>query len=59
MLPGAINTAFAGTSIKVKKVTNARTIANALNDNLVKGMLSEVDKLHLYFTFPVTTATAE
>ena len=41
----------------VKKVTNVRIIANALNDNnLVKGMLSEVDKLFcLYFTFPVTS----
>ena len=61
MLPGAINTAFAGTSVKVKKVTSARTIADALDDsNLVKGMFSEVDKvLRLYFTFPVTSATAE
>ena len=61
MLPGAITTVFAGTSVKVKKVTNARTIADALNDNnLVKGMFSEVDKLlRLYFTFPVTSATAE
>ena len=61
MLPGAINTAFAGTSIKVKKVINARTIADALNNNnLVKSMLSEVDKLlRLYFKFPVTSVTAE
>ena len=61
MLAGAINTAFAGTSVKVKKVTNARTIADALNySNLVKGMFSEIDKvLRLYFTFPVTSATAE
>ena len=53
MLPGAIDT--------VKKVTNVRTIVDALNDsNLVKGMFSEVDKvLCLYFTFPVTSATAE
>ena len=61
MLPGAVTTAFTGTSVKVKKVTNARTIADALTDNnLVKGMFSEVDKLlRLYFTFPVTSATAE
>ena len=60
MLSGIINTAFADTSVKVKKVTNARTIADALNDNnLVNGMLSEVDKvLCLYFTFPVMSATA-
>ena len=63
MLLGAITTAFAGTctSVTVKKVTHARTIANALiENNLVKGMFSEVDKLlRLYFTFPVTSATAE
>ena len=61
MLPGAITTAFAGTSVKVKKVTNARTIADALIDNnLVMGVFSEVDKLlRLSFTFPVTSATAE
>ena len=47
MLPGAITTAVAGTSVKVKKA-NARTIADALIDNsLVKGMFSEVDKLRL------------
>ena len=46
MLPDAINTAFA-TLVKAKKVTNVRTIADALNkNNLVKGMLSEVDILH-------------
>ena len=58
MLPGVITT---GTSVKVKKVTNARIIADALIDNnLVKGMFSEVDELlRLYFTFPVTSATAE
>ena len=52
MLPDAINTAFA-TSVKVKKVINVRTIADTLNqNNLVKGMLSKVDKLlHIYFTF--------
>ena len=60
MLPDAINTPFAS-SVKVKKGTNVRTIADTLNQNsLVKGMLSEVDKLlHIYFTFPVTSATAE
>ena len=55
-----IKTAFIG-SIPVTKVTNVRTIAEAMNKSDVsKAMLSEVDKLlKLYFTFPVTTATAE
>ena len=60
MLPDAISTAFAGSSIKVK-VTNVRTIADALNQNkVIKHMLGEVDKLlRAYLTFPVTSATAE
>ena len=43
------------------KVTNIRTIAEAMNtSDIYKTMLSEVNKLlKLYFTFPVTTATAE
>ena len=47
--------------MKIKKVTNVRTIAEAMNKSTIyKGMLGEVDKLlKLYFTFPVTTATAE
>ena len=61
MLPDAIKTAFAGSAINVKKVTNVRTIADALDQNsIIKGMLSEVDKLlRAYLTFPVTSATAE
>ena len=48
MLAGAINTTFAGTSVKVKKVTNVRTIADALNgNNLVKGMFSEIDNFKI------------
>ena len=45
----------------VKQVTNIRTNADALNQStMVKGMLSEVDKLlRAYFTFPITSATAE
>ena len=40
MLPDAINTAIAGTTIHV------RTIADTLNQNkIVKSMLGEVDKL--------------
>ena len=48
-------------SIPVTKVTNVRTTAEAMNtSDIYKTMLSEVNKLlQLYFTFPVTTATAE
>ena len=60
MLSDTIKTALDGT---VKTVTNVRTIADALNQSsIVRGMLSEVDKLvqaYMYFTFPVTSATAE
>ena len=58
ILPDTITTAFTGS---VKKVTNVRTIAEALNQsNIVKGMLGEVDKVvRVYLTFPVTSATAE
>ncbi len=58
MLPDMIKTAFAGA---ITKVTNIRTIADGMNQNeIYKGMLSEVDKvLKIYFTFPVTSATAE
>ena len=61
MLPDAISTAFAGSAINIKKVTNVRTIADTINQSdFVKGMLSEVDKLlRAYLTFPVTSATAE
>ena len=47
--------------ILVTKVTNVRTIAAAMNtSDIYKTMLSEVNRLlQLYFTFPVTTATAE
>lgn len=55
-----IKTANAET-VPVTKVTNVRTIASAMNaSDIYKTMLSEVDKvLKIYFTFPVTTATAE
>ena len=38
-----------------------RTIANGMQKSeIYKGMLSEIDKaLKIYFTFPVTSATAE
>ena len=55
-----IKTALSG-SIPIQTVTNVRTIAEPMNKgDIYKTMLSEVDKiLKLYFTFPVTTATAE
>lgn len=45
----------------VTKVTNVRTISDAMNTSTVyKTMLGEVDKLlKLYYTFPVTTASSE
>ena len=51
MLPDALKTAFAGSS-SIKAVTSVRTIAEALNQSeVVKGMLSEVDKvLKAYLT---------
>ena len=58
MLPDLINTALAGS---IKKVTNVRTIVDALvKSDIYQNMLCEVNKvILLYFTFPVTTATAE
>jgi len=54
MIPNMIKTAFDGS---VKKVTIMRTLRDAMNNSEVyRGMLSGVDKL--YFTFPVTSATA-
>ena len=55
-----IKTAFSGI-VAVTKITNVRTIAEAMNkSDIYKTMLNEIDKLlKLYFTFPVTTATAE
>ena len=60
MLPDSIKTAFSGSS-SVNTVTSIRTIVEALNQSeVVKGMLSEVDKvLKAYLSFPVTSATAE
>ena len=58
MIPDMIKTAFNGS---IKKVTTLRTLTDAMNKSeIYKGMLSEVDKLlKVYFTFPVTSATAE
>ena len=60
MLPDLIKTAFKD-SVPMKKVTNVRTIAEAMEQSTIyKDMLSEVDKvLKIFFTFPVTSATAE
>ena len=57
MIPNLIKTAFADNNIiTIKKVTNVRTITDAMNQSeIYKGMLNEVDKLlKIYFTFPVT-----
>ncbi len=45
----------------IKSVTNVRTIAEGMSQSeMFKRTLGEVHKvLKLYFTFPVTTATAE
>ena len=58
MLPDVIKTALDGT---IKIVTNVRTIADAMmKSDIYQNMLCEVNKvLLLYFTFPVTTSTAE
>ena len=46
---------------QVHTVTNVRTIVEAMNKSeIYKSMLTDVYKLlQLYFTFPVTTSTAE
>ena len=58
ILPDVIKTAFDG---NIKRVTNVRTITDAMmKSDIYQNMLCEVNKvLLLYFTFPVTTSTAE
>ena len=58
MLPDMVKTASEG---QIKAITNVKTIASLMEQsNVYKGMLSEIDKvLRIYFTFPVTSATAE
>ena len=48
-------------TMAIKVVTNVRTIADTMQESeIYKGMLTEIDKvLKIYFTFPVTSATAE
>ena len=58
MLPDAIKTS----ATKIKKVTKINTFnCSVLNDQPgMKGLLSEVHKLlRIYYTIPVTTASAE
>jgi len=61
MLADMIKTAFSDSSTEIKRVTTLRTIADAMNQSgIYKKMFGEVDKvLKIYFTFPVTTSTAE
>lgn len=58
LVPDMVKTASEG---RISKVTNVRTLGDLLNQSRIyKDMLSEVNKLvNLFFTFPVTTATAE
>ena len=57
MVPDMIKTAVT-CELPVKEVTNVRTIAKSMKQS--EGMFSEIDKvLKIYFTFPVTSATAE
>ena len=61
MLPDLVSTFAAKQNLKKLKVTNVRTIAEMLrNVSTAQEMFSEVHKLvKLYFTIPITTATAE
>ena len=58
-LSDLIKDAFQDTHIRIKSVTNVRTIAEAMNrSEIYKRMLGKVHKI-LKLTFPVFTATAE
>lgn len=61
MLPDLIRTRNAKSPNTVPvKVTNVRTICEIMNDVGIGKMLSEVYRLlQIFFTLPVTTATAE
>ena len=61
MLPDAVKTYRESQGLREFEVTSVRTIADILNKlPMMKQMFSEVDSLlHLYFTIPVTTCTAE
>ena len=58
LIPYMIKTAFVQSPIK--KVTTLRIADAMYKSEIHKGMLSEIHKvLKIYFTFPVTTSTAE
>ena len=61
MVHDMIKTACDGTSITIRHVTNIRTITDALQQiEMYTNLLSEVNKaVRMYYTFPVTSATAE
>jgi len=61
MIHKMIKTANDGSKITITQVTNVRTIADTLlQSKIYRDMLSEISKaVVLYFTFPVTSATAE
>lgn len=56
-----LHDAVVSSSLGIKRVTTIRIVADILNEsNMVKGMLSEVDKLvKTYLSVPVTSSTAE
>ena len=61
MSPDAFTTAFAGTAVKVKKVTNIWITGDSLSQStMLRSILGEVDKLlQAYLTFVVTSTTTE
>lgn len=61
MLPDVVKTYKESQGLRRLDVTNLRTLANVMNGvPMAKRMFSDADKLlHLYFTIPVTTCTAE
>ena len=61
MMPDLVKTFKQSQGLNTLKVTSVRTVPDILNHvPLAKNMLSEVGNLvHLYFTIPITTCTAE
>ena len=61
MVYDMIKTAYDGTSITIRHVTNIITITDSLQQvEMYTNLLSEVNKaVRMYYTFPVTSATAE
>ena len=60
MVYDTIKTAYDGTNITLKHVTNIRTIADVLQQSeMYTDLLSGVNKaVRMHFTFPVTSTTA-